>query len=225
MFLTKDELFMSKELKIDTSDLELKISKIKSNIDKKNVFLFISESIKAIRSNTATHYEETIAEIRIKYNYRRLLEHLEDNDARLILDKLRHAFCSYARGGLLQLYKNQERENWYPKIILDEELTPNDISKLPDEVLLYRGTSFLEFTSKEYGQSWTTSHDEAKEFACKHYRHQDWFNIKDQVILITRYSKKNIYYYSEQSQDEFEAIINTKKLKTVEICCFCSNLS
>ena len=35
-----------------------------------------------------------------------------------IMDSLRHAFTSYASGGLLDLYVYQSNESWYPKIVL-----------------------------------------------------------------------------------------------------------
>ncbi|TOF97028.1 hypothetical protein CGJ11_23165, partial [Vibrio parahaemolyticus] len=71
----------------------------------------------------------------------------------------------FAYNGLHQLYTRQENESWHPKVVLTDVLEPNDIDTLPEEVILYRGCGHTEFDNQEFGQSWTTSEDRAKDFA------------------------------------------------------------
>jgi hypothetical protein len=64
---------------------------------------------------------------------------------------LGHAFRSFAYNGLHQLYTEQQNEFWYPKIVLNEILEPNDIETLDDPVILYRGCGVSEHENADYG--------------------------------------------------------------------------
>jgi len=153
------------------------------------------------------------AEVVINQYSRDLSDRLYNDEAKAVLDSLRHAFSSFAYGGLHQLFTRQENEVWYPRIVLDEELKPNDIDKLPGEIILYRGTDFVELNSETYGQSWTTSKNVAHDFAFKHYANQPWFEESQRLILSAKISKEHVYY-SNQSR-EFEVVVDTSKLADV----------
>jgi len=160
--------------------------------------------------------EDSPAEVAInQYSYD-LSDKLSNEEARIVLDSLRHAFCSFAFGGLHQLFTRQENETWYPKIVLDEELKPNDIDTLPDNFTLYRGSDLAEFNSKIYGQSWTTNKDVAYDFAYKHYADQHWFEESQRTIFSAQFQKLHVYF-SDQSC-EFEVVVDTSKLVDVRKC-------
>ncbi len=131
------------------------------------------------------------------------------------LDTLRHAFASFAAGGLHQLFTRQENESWYPKVVLCRKIKPNDISSLPKELKLYRGTSLEEHNCRQYGQSWTTKKTIANKFAFQHYVGQKWFDSSNRVVLEMCFSRSNVFF-SHQS-GEFEVVVNTTKITNVHI--------
>ncbi|MCG3673053.1 hypothetical protein [Aliarcobacter butzleri] len=45
-----------------------------------------------------------------------------EKDGYYIFDNLRHSFYSYKFGGLIQLYERAEKEDWYPKIVINSFL-------------------------------------------------------------------------------------------------------
>lgn len=130
-----------------------------------------------------------------------------------VIDSLRHAFDGFAFGGLLHLYKRQEREVWYPKVVLTSELIPNDIDNLKDPIEIFRGCDKEELYSGTFGQSWTTSKEVAGLFAFKHYSAQPWFNSEKRTVLKAVISKHHIFY-SDQCC-EFEVVVNTTGLEGV----------
>lgn len=125
-------------------------------------------------------------------------------------DAIRYAFTHFVDGGLLQLYEHQQNECWFPKLVLKDELKPNDISTLPEMVTIYRGCDISECHAREYKQAWTTNKNVAKQFAYVHYQGQEWFKEAHRVVLMTTISKSDIFYSKQSS--EFEVVINTDKL-------------
>jgi hypothetical protein len=132
------------------------------------------------------------------------------------IDSLRHAFSSFAFNGLHQLYTRQENEAWYPKVVLNEILFPNDIDTLDDPVTLYRGCSISEYERGEFGQAWSTSKDRANDFAFQHYASQPWFDQTKRVVVKIKYPKDKVLF-SEQSI-EYEVVIQPEYLANVEKC-------
>ena len=132
------------------------------------------------------------------------------------IDSLRHAFCSFAYNGLHQLYTRQENEVWYPKVVLNEILEPNDIETLDDPIILYRGCSISEYENTNYGQAWSTSKERAYDFAFQHYASQPWFDKNKRVVLKTKYPKDKVLY-SDQSV-EYEVVIQPEHLAEIEKC-------
>jgi len=202
-------------MKIDVSSISSKLNDpVLANFKDdfiKAIEYFIEEIIKFKASGKVSKtdsFEKNEAESAID-SYAETLS----NKILQVLDTLRHAFAAFAFNGLHQLYTRQENECWYPKIILDEVLTPNDIDSLPEVVRLYRGCGVNEYETGEYGQAWTTSIDRAKDFAYNHYQGQGWFNIDDRVVLETMYSRNNVLF-SDQSV-EFEVVVDASKLGKV----------
>ncbi len=131
-----------------------------------------------------------------------------DTEEYFIVDSIRHAFISFMFGGLCSLYKNREAENWYPKIIIREQL--GNVN-LKGEVIIYRGTSKYEYDSGRFSQSWTLKEEVAHDFAFKHYDiHDDYVNTQ-RVVLKSRINACNIYYY-DKDDDEQEVIIDEREL-------------
>jgi hypothetical protein len=132
------------------------------------------------------------------------------------IDSLRHAFCSFAYNGLHQLYIRQENEVWYPKVVLNEILEPNDIETLDDPIILYRGCSVSEHENADYGQAWSTSKEQANYFAFQHYKYQPWFDKNKRVVLKAKCPKDKALY-SHQSF-EYEVVIQPEYLTEIEKC-------
>ena len=131
-----------------------------------------------------------------------------DTEEYFIVDSIRHAFISFSFGGLYSLYKNREAEYWYPKVIIREKL--RDIT-LVGELVVYRGTSKIEFDSGIFSQSWTLSEKIAHDFAFKHYDiHDDYLNT-ERVVIKSIINACHVYYYDE-SDNEKEVIIDERVL-------------
>ncbi len=139
---------------------------------------------------------------------------INDENIYLVIDALRHAFSCYAFNGLHQLYTRQENEGWFPKVVLTEVLEPNDIYKLDDEIILYRGCDIGEYNSGNYGQAWTTSLSVAKDFAYVHYQSQGWFEDCKRIVLTAKYSKQDVLF-SHQAV-EYEVVVESNKLSNVK---------
>ncbi|WP_414886497.1 hypothetical protein [Pseudomonas chlororaphis] len=160
-------------------------------------------------------FEDSPAECAINQRCNELSEIIGDVEVNAILDSIRHAFCSFAYNGVHQLFTRQENEAWYPKVILDCELKPNNIGSLPEVVTLYRGTDILELEQSSFGQSWTTKEHVAREFAYKHYVSQNWFKKENRIVLKTEYPRRFVYYANQAP--EYEVVINTNRIGKVEI--------
>lgn len=135
--------------------------------------------------------------------------------AHSVLDSMRHAFRSFACGGLHHLYTYKEDQEWYPKVEILRELTPNDIPCLDEITTIYRGCNISEFQTKTYGQAWTTCLDVAKAFAHINYCGQPWFIAAERVILSSSILRSSVLY-SDQS-GEFEVAVKVNDLGPVEI--------
>ena len=137
----------------------------------------------------------------------------DEKDSYYIFDNLRHAFNSYKFGGLIQLYERAEKEYWYPKIVIDSFLgRAEDINSLDDEITLYRGTSFKEYESGIFSQSWSLDEDIARKFAFGHYRRQLFYSNTERVLLKTKINKSGIFYYDGDNIEK-EIVINPKDIK------------
>ncbi|EPT9140340.1 hypothetical protein ACVTKY_004393 [Klebsiella michiganensis] len=212
--------FMAKNMKITVSSIESKLnedlfasfrSKIVDAIEYYIVTIHKFELSGGVRNQTG--FEKNAAEKDIFSYHESLSKSLKDEVVKSICDSLRHAFCSYASGGIHQLYSNQENGNWYPEIILTEILTPNDIDSLNETLTLYRGCDIGELESKEFRQAWTTSLNVAEHFAYTNYLGYDGFDINKRVVLETTYPKEHVLF-SKQSV-EYEVVINTRMLGCV----------
>ncbi|WP_019581780.1 hypothetical protein [Pseudomonas mandelii] len=221
MLSIEDQKFISEEMKISLKSIDSKFNECSLLPYKKQLEAAISFFIYSIRTQNklgykleASSYLDSPAEKEINKYYAELSEIFGETEATFVLDSLRHAFCSFAYNGLHQLFTCQENEAWYPKIILDEELKPNDINELPSVITLYRGTDIAEFNSRNYGQSWTTCKNLAHDFAFKHYAGQPWFKKSERIVLETKISKE--YAYFSHQSCEFEVAIDTSKITCVK---------
>lgn len=132
------------------------------------------------------------------------------------IDSMRHAFISFSSGGIHDLFLYQENQAWYPKIRLNKPIFPNDINALSSVVLLYRGCNRSEYSSRTYGQSWSTSEGVAYDFAFIHYSSQAGFNRASRCILMAKVYRDYVYY-SDQRKHEREVAVDTEKLRDVEV--------
>ena len=191
-------------MSIDVSWLENELAssdKIK-NIDAYITNLINSAKSKDAKTKISECFKSTTADISCKKSYE-------------ILDSLRHAFNSFVSGGLYDLYIYQSNESWYPKIILRQELKPNDIASLPKLIVIYRGCEISEHLDEKYGQSWSISKNVAAEFAYQHYSSQPWFNKNNRCILKAEIKKEDVYF-SRQNHHENEIAVNTENLINVQ---------
>lgn len=133
----------------------------------------------------------------------------------LIFDSIRHAFISFLRGGVLDMYLHREAEVWYPKVIIKQFYgKQSDIDDLDEAIAIYRGTSLSESESGNYGQSWSLSIIVAKEFAYKHYSSQNDFDLARRVVISTQISKSDILYY-DKTNSEKEVIVRVEALHNI----------
>lgn len=201
------ENFLQYEMCIDLKDLKRKLSEsaIKQYADE--TARIIEKFHDALSQNDP--------EAKIQETYEKA-EHLWENaELYKVLDPLRHAFDGFAFNGLRQLYTRQERECWYPKIVLARELKPNDIHKLDESVLIFRGCDILEFASGDLGQSWTTRKNVAIDFAYKHYQDQEWYRDQDRIVLASMIPRGAVLYSDQKV--EFEVVVNPDLLQDVRI--------
>jgi hypothetical protein len=215
--------FISQRMKIDTSSLLDKFDEFTAGDDRRHLedalarfaCLVIGHEVNGGIRN-ANPWDSSPTEVAIYNSFCELSSDLYSAKARDVMDSLRHAFCNYASGGLHQLFTGQECEGWYPTVVLDEVLNPNDIDTLPENVELYRGTSVGELRGRTFGQSWSTCENVAHGFAFVHYAHEPCFNKNERVVLKAAISKDNVYF-SDQSNYEREVVVNVHKLYDVAI--------
>ncbi|GAB7529379.1 hypothetical protein PS3A_17880 [Pseudomonas sp. 3A(2025)] len=220
MLSKEDQEFISEKMKIVLNSITFKLSERALSPYKTHLEHAISHFIRSIiDQNNSNHtynansLEQSPAQAEINNFSLELSKKLNNTEALTTLDSLRHTFASFACNGHHHLFTLQENESWHPKIILDEELKPNDINELPEIITLYRGTDIIEYTSSNYGQSWTTRKEIAELFAFKHYKDQPEFDINKRAILRTTISKKHVYFSNQSG--EFEVVIDTRKISHV----------
>jgi hypothetical protein len=140
----------------------------------------------------------------------------EESKEYSILDTICHCFINFKEDGIVRMYKNRLSEFWYPKVVVTQFIgIKEDIDKLSDEVLIFRGTSQEEYDSGSFGQSWSLSKTIAKEFAFSTYKHQEHFKNTLRVVLSTTIKKDSIFFYDKNRKEhkrEDEVIIDTKTL-------------
>ena len=137
----------------------------------------------------------------------------DEKDSYYIFDNLRHAFNSYKFGGLIQFYERAEKEDWYPKIVINSFLGKQEnIDLLDNEITVYRGTSFTEYESGIFSQSWSLDKDIARKFAFVHYMRQTSYSNTKRVLLKTEINKNDIFYYNKDNNEK-EVIINPNNIK------------
>lgn len=194
-------------MSIDVDWLELELDSPELISSKNGVESFISELVGSINSKNPGQKIFKYFEVATPLN--------EKTKNYEVFDSLRHVFSVFISGGLYDLYTHQSNEGWYPKIALDSELTPNDISDLPSSIEIYRGCDISEFTSNKYGQSWSTSIQIAKEFAYQYYAHQSWYKKENRCVLQVTI-RKEVVFFSRQNHYEKEIAVNTRKLVNVK---------
>ena len=140
----------------------------------------------------------------------------KDSEPYFTIDSIRMAFVRFISGGLKDLFVYQENEAWYPKIILNDILEPNDIESLDKELTIFRGCDLSEFESNQFGQSWTTSEKVAKDFAYVHYEGQDWFDLNKRVVVKAKYNKVDVFYSDQSEFGEYEIVVKPEKLYKIE---------
>lgn len=219
MLSDEDRKFISKDMKISLESIESKLIESAVSAYRREIESAIAFFIQCIRKHNEAgnrcydDFEDTPAEKEITQYYCERCEAFGETEAKYVLDSIWHAFCSFAYNGLHQLFTRQENEAWYPKIILDSELKPNDIDTLPEVVTIYRGTDKSEYISSKFGQSWTTKEEVAIDFAYRHYENQPWFEKENRIVLVTQYPRCHLYY-SYQSC-EYEVAVDTSKIGEV----------
>lgn len=200
--------YLVNQMCIDPQEIIEKIGELKQEEHQDHIYHMICNFFIALKEENA---EEKIQKIFLSYEY--LFDH---KPTYAIIDTLRHVFDGFAHGGLHQIFTRQENEDWYPKVRLNRELKPNDIAILDETVTIYRGCSTCEYTSKKYGQSWTTSKTVADLFAYSHYQNQTWFKPKDRLVLQGTVPRSGIFYSNQNG--EFEVVVNVSLLREVMVC-------
>lgn len=141
----------------------------------------------------------------------------EDSDVYDVIESLRHAFISFDRGGIRDLYKYQENQSWYPRLIVDRIIYPNDINVLDDEIVIYRGCSVVEYNNNDYGQSWTTSQVVAEKFAYEVYINESWFCEEDRLIVTALCNKDFLLYSDQAMHSEYEVVLRKDAISSLNV--------
>ncbi len=131
-----------------------------------------------------------------------------------IFDVIRHSFLHYCSGGVYDLFKYRETEEWYPKIVIRKNIGKrDDINALDDEIIIYRGTSCDEFESGKFSQSWTLDKDIAYEFAFIRYADRPKYANTVRALVEAKVKKEHIYHYIKSDREK-EAIIDEREIIT-----------
>lgn len=203
-------------LSVLRDDMSIDIGHLMSKLDSNSISQFKNCSVDALEnfalSLSCSNVKEEINSVASRY-----IELVLDCEFAEFIDSMRHAFVAYSQGGLRDLFLHQENQAWYPRVKLKHALTPNDIHTLCDLVTVYRGCDLLESNTREYGQSWSKSEEVAREFAFVHYSSQAWFSKASRCVLMATIHKDHVFY-SDQSKHEQEVVVDTEKLRNVELC-------
>lgn len=150
--------WLTNEMSLDVNDIEHKLLQLSSN-DKNLICEFILKCVsicKSYNTESTSMNRDFHSHPQVKVFtelFSAIEENMEVSESKVVLDSIRQAFSHFAVGGLLQLYKRQENEVWYPKVALRSILTPNDIHLLPDVVEVYRGCDITEYHLKKFNQA------------------------------------------------------------------------
>ncbi len=224
VFSSLSEKYLQDKMSICVFDLNKKIL-----LDFPNNYIFFNYLIEFMMNIKVPYLYSKVESLENRKNQEYINDELysflnkynldEGSSEHFIFDNIRHAFINYKKGGVLRMYQGREAEVWYPKVIINKYMgIKEDIDKLENEIIIYRGTSKDEFNSNKFGQSWSIDKNIACDFAFKHYENQiDYKNTK-RVLLKSKIQKEFVYYYSENGREK-EIIIDSKKivLHTTEI--------
>lgn len=186
---------------------KVKTSPLCNHLDK--ISKYIS---KLINASIAKQNDECIKVIYLEYIRQESCPQYKE-----FIETIWHVFSVFSKGGLHDLFLYQQNECWYPKVQLKQEMSPNDISSLDDEIIIFRGCDISEYGTKLYGQSWTTDRMIANQFALQHYVNQELFKRENRTVL-QGVIKKTDVYYSNQSSSEKEITVNPEKITKVIKC-------
>lgn len=219
----KNQVFLSERMCIDLAHLHAKIADTVNSAKAINIEEYINNLVQIINTNelddpcVLLDSDSCILCSKIKNLYQNYLSVIPgESEHKKLLDTIRHAFTSFACGGLVSLYTYQENEGWYPKIILNSVLKPNDIDQLDSIVSVFRGCDKSELDEDSYGQAWTTCKNIAHDFAFEHYSREEWFDQSKRIILKAEINRSDIFY--AKNLPEHEVVVNTKKLSKINIC-------
>lgn len=213
--------YLTQTLSLDIEHLSKRLSELQTE-DSKRIVDFIQCCVNICSdpnlmpdSGISHNYFDHPRIRKLTQEYAGFEDTFKTDDAKAVFDVIHHAFSHFMVGGLQQLYEHQQNEVWYPKIILTQELTPNDIDSLPEILKVYRGCNFSEFKSKNFKQAWTTNMDIASDFAFRHYARYEWFNLSERCICSAEILRTDILY-SKQS-GEFEVVVQPDKLINIKV--------
>ncbi len=114
-------------------------------------------------------------------------------------------FIRYWTGGLKEVFVNREAKDNGPRIYLDKKLsTDEELSELPDSIVIYRGMAREEFESNKFGMSWSLKPDVAIKFA------QD-SNALDTVVVKSIIQKQDVLLYCKDRNEE-EIVVKDKTI-------------
>ncbi len=130
---------------------------------------------------------------------------------------LTNAFRSYKKGGLLALYHHTASDQWEELPVIRKSLysemrqsDQNVYNSLSEKVTIYRGTSFEEYESKQYSQSWTMDINKAHEFAYD-LGSREKYNNSRRVVMENQILKQDIYAYIDDVNEKC-CIVNVESL-------------
>lgn len=142
----------------------------------------------------------------------------DEDIAFIISDAIRQNYIYFCDGGIIQAWEQIQAEEWYPRIIFKEKIEGFDIDTLPEEIILYRGTSQEEYDSESFGQAWSLKKSIAKKFAFEHYSRSTIHRDTKRMVLTAVIKKDKVLYYNTESQkDEEEVVIELDCITNVEI--------
>ena len=97
------------------------------------------------------------------------------------------------------------------KEMLMSKLEQQYYKNLPEEIIIYRGMTLLEYESKNFGISWTLKKSIANFFAHKYKRNHDTNHLKKMVYSLTIKKKNAIAFLNARKEFEIIYIHNEKK--------------
>lgn len=119
---------------------------------------------------------------------------------------------NFRRGGKFEVFKYREAEWGLPSNVLNKcDIDENrDLDSLSDYIKVFRGMSHDEFTSSDFGQSWSTDYEIARRFAQETYSDK-----RKGIVATTIISKYNALYYDKKHK--FEVIVTQDSIKKNDV--------